>query len=393
LPCDFCRLRGIKETCVKQPGPKAASRLPVSRLIPTAIDSVIEPEDALLLTYAYTGSTRWDTLSAFLKVLASEYGPSIPFTTLRHAVLASAAHALSSEQFNSTKERHVDAGWNMLSRKFASNTTLNDTEIFAMSILADILWDSSPSSPEALQIVHQSGVILEVAHRSGERSPSSIFTIFGPYFRDGLRFCEITGAALVGQKSQSWMIPERATFQQCRRYYQEFQRIQSSGRTGVIEAVLDTLQEVMHALVCCLHRRSYRVLAGDSSTDEETVARNRIQAEFGNADFLQCIADITAPSLFRTPSNEAIHIKTLITCIRILFTILESVGERTDRDGTATLSRRLISSIKQNSQEDINMRKWMMTYGGCLLVGGMTLCPEDVKECNSPKFSILLISH
>jgi hypothetical protein len=342
----------------------------------------------LLLTYAYTGRTRWDSLGAFLKIMAAEYGPAIPCAPLRHAVVASAAHALPSEHFGRIKEHHAMEGWKALCVKIISDTPLNPTEVFATSILADIAWDSSPSSPEALAVVQIGrSVLSRGSEGSGNRPLSTMLNLFGPYFRDGLRYCEMTALTLTAKNSE-WFIPQRADFNECRRYYQEFQRIQSNGRTGAEDAVFDTLQEIMHALVCCLHRRSSKEQTPETMRILGAATRN-ILSEFNNAELHQCISRITDSNpIFSTPTDKwalechpGTFIAVLLKGIEILFALLES---RSTLDGIfngniKAMAKTLISTIRLSLPGNNPLRNWM-TYGASVLLGGMVLCNEDDEE-------------
>jgi hypothetical protein len=191
-------------------------------------------------------------------VPAAEYSPAIPFIALRHAVIASAAHALPQEQFKEIKTHHQELGRKALSAKLDSSAILANSDLFAASILADMAWDSNPTFPASLEIVQKSLRALRRAHTTKEgKQRSNMFTVFGPYFIDGLRFCEMTGLTVTADPSR-WSLPQRASFRECCRYYQEFRRVQPDLCEGVTEAVFDTLQEILHALICC----AYQVVMG-----------------------------------------------------------------------------------------------------------------------------------
>src|ERR1700737_5228858 len=97
LPCEFCQQRHIDQPCVKLLGPKSEARnLTPSRVIPTAIDAVISADDALLLAYAYSDHS---SCAALARILACEYGNSIPCPSLRHALFAHAVRTLPARQF------------------------------------------------------------------------------------------------------------------------------------------------------------------------------------------------------------------------------------------------------------------------------------------------------
>jgi hypothetical protein len=85
--CEFCQERNIT-TCIKIWGPHKEGH--ISRLIPTAIDAVIETEDELLLQLAYSDSFHYkgSVLGQLFKKFALIFGPSINDASLRQAMLA-----------------------------------------------------------------------------------------------------------------------------------------------------------------------------------------------------------------------------------------------------------------------------------------------------------------
>src|SRR5947207_6197982 len=88
------------------PGPKAASKLQVSRQIPTPLNAELGGEDVLVLQYAY--SLTHSAHASFLKQMALAYGQAISHHALRHAILAYAASRLPSEYFEQKFRDHQD---------------------------------------------------------------------------------------------------------------------------------------------------------------------------------------------------------------------------------------------------------------------------------------------
>lgn len=86
------------------------ARLPVSRQLPTAMESVISGEDALLLQYLYT--LEKIPIAAFARRFACEYGLSITSPALRSALLAAAAYRLlekDGSSFRATYQKQLSA--------------------------------------------------------------------------------------------------------------------------------------------------------------------------------------------------------------------------------------------------------------------------------------------
>jgi hypothetical protein len=317
-------------------------------------------------------------------ILASEYGPAIPFVALRHAVVASAAHALPSEQFKDIKKDHEEEGWKALSTKFNSCSTLDDSEIFAASILADMAWDSDKTSKAALQLVQRSQQALLLAQTS-----TDIFAVFGPYFVDGLRFCDMMGMTLSAEVS-TWSLPRRASFGECRRYYEEFRRVQPDLLDGVIEAVFDTLQEILHALVCCI----YRVALGNINQEivrEKSIAEatQHILNNLYDPELQQCITWVTSQHA-STASNKgtaetgpSTSVFVLLDCIHLLFSVLESPSIIPGLDHSTDITTKattIILSIRRPFLGNLHLRT-LVAYEACLLLGGMALPLNDIQDC------------
>src|SRR5271170_7658235 len=91
LPCEFCQTRNLP-VCLKKLGQK--SEEVKSRVPPTPDDSVIPPQDVLLLQFAYSDEFA-NSAGLFIRNLFRRFsfmfGPSINNQSLRHATLAWAA--------------------------------------------------------------------------------------------------------------------------------------------------------------------------------------------------------------------------------------------------------------------------------------------------------------
>jgi hypothetical protein len=266
--------------------------------------------------------------------------------------------------------------------KLAAGIDLDETEAFAVSILADIAWDSNPTSSDSLNVVRIGRCALDRV-KTGTGHLSNLFRLFGPYFQDGLRFCEMTELSLTAEDS-SWFIPQQSSFARRLRYHEEFQRIQSNHRTGAEEAVFDTLQEIMHALVCCLHRRASKTKAEtEMRVKEET--RGILDA-FNDTVLQQCISDMKNTEHFKDSTDEWIiesqpgtFLLVLEKCIHILFALLDNPSTSVHKGISglkgATVVEGLISSIRYPFKG--NPLRSCMTYGACLLLGAMTLSTSD----------------
>lgn len=395
MVCDFCRSRQIRDPCVKVPGPNTYRRLSPSRPIATPIDCTLTPEEGLLLQYAYAGPIKWDSLLSFFRVLASNYGPSLPTSALRSAVLASAAYALPAEQFKSIRDHHEAQGWKSISPKLHSGALLTDEEAFAACILADMAWDAQPTSPNALHTIQRSKSCLELAvGRSREKAPSNMFKIFGPFFQDGLRFSEMTGITFHAKPGE-WRFPQRGSFKRRLDYYEEFRRVQTKASVmGMTAAVFDTLQEIMHGLACCITRAAWEEIYGDNTATNERLdeAVQSIRTEFSNTTLQQCIALVKNPPSDKEclERSAAQYLEILLELIRIQFELFKtpSIIQSIAQSDTNMMARALIASIGSTCSLTPSLRCWQ-TYGASILSIGMVLSPEDSARRIIPLISLI----
>jgi len=325
-------------------------------------------------------------LLPFFRVLASNYGPSLPIGALRSAVLASAAYTLPPEHFKSISERYQMQGWKSILPKLQSRAPLSDDEIFAGCILADLGWDAEPTSQTALRIIQRSKGSLELAvRRSQEKAPSNMFKIFGPFFRDGLRFSEMTGITLIAKPGQ-WWFPQRGSFKHRLEYYSEFRRVQpNAGVTGMAAAVFDTLQEMMHGLACCITRAAWEEIYAENAAANESItnAVQSLQAEFSDPLIEQCI-ELVKDS---TPNKECLEpsatqfLDILLGVIRIQFKLLQtpSIIQSIAQADTNVMAGSLITSVRSTSSEMPSLRCWF-TYAAAILSIGMVLSPEHCQQ-------------
>jgi len=146
LPCEFCQSRKKKALCIKTLGPKAVAYSTPLRQIPTAMDDVVDSEDAMVLQYAYSLSGTY--IAAVVKLLAVVYGTALPNSTLRQAVLAYAASKSSNPSFQTRALRYKAQATAILSTRLGPVPTIDETDFFAVYFLA--YWgQNSPSETRA----------------------------------------------------------------------------------------------------------------------------------------------------------------------------------------------------------------------------------------------------
>jgi hypothetical protein len=144
------------------------ARLPVSRQLPTALDSVISGEDALLLQYLYRSDLY--AISPFARRFACEYDPSITPRALRHALLAAAAYYLQDldgSSYGATLEKHVSETRRLLICALEKPDELTEAEIFAGDLLS--LCDNENS------LAHRQGSLSMLISAERFRSDRPLF--------------------------------------------------------------------------------------------------------------------------------------------------------------------------------------------------------------------------
>ena len=258
---------------MKLPGPKTAVLSP-SRMLPTAIDAAITPEDALLLEFAYSGEPSSTQLRAFFKTFGAEYGVTIPFAPLRHAIIAHFSIYLPREQFNEQHEYHKEQAWLGLAQRIKTRAQIVDADILTSLILARLAWDSGDLGQT---MVHHNGCIamLNFISESQEDKPlSSWLTVFAPYLHDILNFYNRIAIACATSpvSSQESLPPPRTTFRQRVRYFNELCRTRVSHLPGIwssaiVETVHDYLDDLFLMLTTCVLKVGRKEMLNDFHRD------------------------------------------------------------------------------------------------------------------------------
>ena len=185
MPCEFCKSRDIEEPCVKLPGPKslAVARQEPSRLIPTAIDKVIDHADVPLLQYAYSENMQAGLVGAMIKCLSSVYGLSLPTGPLRYAVLALSSLCLSGRLDVEPIQDYFGKTRVSLITRLASPHVVDETDLLATFILAVLESLRSPSREIRIYVQGCSSMLQALVSDS---RVSVVLKIFGPLVFDYL---------------------------------------------------------------------------------------------------------------------------------------------------------------------------------------------------------------
>jgi hypothetical protein len=139
-------------------GPKAEAT--IARMI-TSIDGIIQPQDVMLLQFAYSVNFEWlnfgSSITNLLKKFVSVFGPSIDNKSLRHAILAWAAafQPFSSSQHECI-ERHSIAAAKAIVKKTLE--TIDEADLFA-TVMLTILY-ASPGTQDISKFgIHVRGFV------------------------------------------------------------------------------------------------------------------------------------------------------------------------------------------------------------------------------------------
>ena len=163
-----------------------AGRPSLSRPRPTPIDAVISSEDALLLQYAYCGNAGV-VMSTLFQLLSIDYGLAVRSPVLRSAMLCWCASRLGPS-FEKRKSFLYTVGLRLLARRVNDPTTLDEADVFATFILAQIFPFSS------LRVLLTNGYRRILRHVSAHRTSSEILSIFGPFALDVEEFATQLGS-------------------------------------------------------------------------------------------------------------------------------------------------------------------------------------------------------
>jgi hypothetical protein len=224
-----------------------------SRQIPTAYDSVIDSTDVPLLEHAY--HLDGSRVAALIKFLAAQYGPSIPYPSLRQAILVLSA-SLRPGQYHDQRLVHGSRAYNILASKISAGTkSFNDADVFASFIL-------SYATAKRTEMRHHI-VGCELMRLSLENS-TAILNVFAPIFKD----------AVINESMYSLIPPtSRATF------LERIECFRLLGNTGTPEWAWR-----YHELDTMLYTLTRALVIGHSSITlgflHEDEHRNRLRVEF-----------------------------------------------------------------------------------------------------------------
>ena len=133
----YCLERKKGATCIKVWGP-IKQQADISRPLPTPIDQVIEPENAILLQFLYDGTWAERTTSVQIRCLAKEarkfFTPSVTSLSLRYALLVYAGIRAGKGYMSPLELRNASLARRSLLKK--TYATLDEGDLLASAVLA-----------------------------------------------------------------------------------------------------------------------------------------------------------------------------------------------------------------------------------------------------------------
>jgi hypothetical protein len=369
-PCEFCRSRNIRTVCVKLPAAKAAGP---SRPLPTAIDAILNPDDALLLAFAYSNSTRptrFHGVNAFIKILGGEYGPSLHDPTLRHAIIALSSFGLPSAQFSPSLTRHKERAWELLEPQFESRNTATEASVFAIFIL--MFLDRDTKAPlYYLETVRKCKVMLNSLSAIQRLHP--LITVFSAYISDCLDCDEMLRLSLRSEISE-WSLPPPTTLTQRAQYFNEFRRIDPWFAPGSTEANNLTSCSLIERSICCI----YRAIRRGCSIDIELSLR---QLCHETRDLERHIpGSQNRDELFITSPFEAER----LSCIHLAISLLKapSILWGTCTTEVVSIAKALVVGLQQHSPRTRGLLNTftITIYRGQILLAAIVFPPAEIDE-------------
>jgi hypothetical protein len=320
LACELCQKRNCNVPCTKLPGPKTAKALtPITRQIPTADTDQISSDDVLLLQSLFVDDGHTPMLHCLALQFAMVYGQSIRCETLREALLSYAAAIKCSD----ASGRHASKACRGLIRKLPAPETLEDTDVFAASILSGAF--AFQNCPQSV-IIHARGVISMLTELGKDgRAPSSMITLLGP-----LAYTDAAQCLIWASQRQPGCTFEEATlstitFEQRVVYHRQLLRFRGltiMRCSETVQAIAGLFWDTQRTLLDLLLASSRRGLRG---LEERTSAVQQLWSCYNDPYLQQSICAIMWPRQLQTRSFEE-EVKTYLShqllCIRVLKLVL-----------------------------------------------------------------------
>lgn len=187
--CSFCRSRNIVAPCTKLRRAKYLRPVEPSRQIPTAIAAAIHPNEVHLLQSLHVSKGFGGPL---IKILSSEFGPSINSLPLRHALLALSASTLPAAQYQQQSSYHNTQAYMRLNQNLRNPNSLTAADICTAHVL--MVTAAATKSTRELAI-HIKGFMAMWTYLSSKGPLSELLSLLGPFFFDSILLCQFVCTA------------------------------------------------------------------------------------------------------------------------------------------------------------------------------------------------------
>jgi hypothetical protein len=345
--------------------------------LPTALDAVIDSKDALLLQGAY--ALQQTGTASFIKQLAIVYGPPMPHSPLRHAIIAYATTRWKSPHFREQLYFHqMKAAATLLKRLRTS--TFDDSDVFAAFMLAWIAFNRRSSESES----HVQGCMKMLAHlcdNMARRPLSDALVAFQPYVLDRVFLMTSTVPGLT--------FPERQTnLAQRIRYYEFLHRTGTPHDAWLTSPTFSAVHDHLGDLVVIgFHWLDYVV--SEQYANRQTGQRvrnmiNHIRSAVSHPDLLRVLAEYPMMVSGSKEPIEALLFEyqyTRLQSVELLLSIIDSpsIFERLKSVDISRAGKRSLATLRGQPKKDA-FKFYDGHHPAMLSLAGMTLTLRDDPE-------------
>ena len=346
-----------------------------------------------MLEYAYSDKERYSTRTAFFRIMATQYGPSISFVSLRHAILAFSAAKLPDEVFRDRHQDHKSKARVALLEKLEHPDNIGDGDVLAGCALSAILF-AEVYGTEA--IIHANGcqAMLTCLYETAKSSPSSdMLDVFGPYVSDYANFFAAFGSLMERSPANTEPFIRRPTsFQQRVKYWDALNRFgfpsEAPQASGLIEAVGEVFGDMIDMLTCCIRRLALKQMMDDFERDQLVDDfLDQVAAELNDFE-LQHAVDV----LKTYEVHEALYETFQMECLELALTILKeaSIMHGIQSADTTSMARAIIYNHRSQVKNVGPAREYYTNpYQRGLVVVGVALPREEIDDCKCPRIHLL----
>ena len=320
--------------------------------------------------------------------MATQYGPSISFVSLRHTILAFSAAKLPDELFRDRLQHHKNKAHLALLEKLEHPNSIGDGDVLAACALTAILF-AEVYGTEA--IIHANGcqAMLTCMYETAKSSTSSdMLDVFGPYVSDYANFFTAFGSLMERSPANTEPFTRRRTlFQQRVKYWDALKRFgfpsEAPQASGLIEAVGEVFGDMIDMLTCCIHRLALKQTMQDFERDKIVDDfLDQVAAELNDFE-LQHAIDL----LKSFEVHESLYEVFQMGCLDLVLTILRdpSIMHGIESAETTSMAKAIVYRHRSQVKEVGPSREYYTNpYQRGLVVVGVALPREEIDDCKCP---------